>query len=96
MITKKDIEFLIGMRITQDLFVKSLEHAKEKQQFLAKSDSRVMQDGYLAQLVKEYITSDLLQQFTLDLCREVNNMKKRVPSVSQGTPIDNHIVAHSL
>lgn len=91
---KEEIEMLLGMDITEDLFNKALEYAKNKQAYIYKTTQRavVLQDWYLEELTKEYVISLSLSRFTMDLCRELDNMEKEHLANCEALQTNNHII----
>lgn len=77
-VTKAEVEEILKAEVTDEQFEEALPYAKRKQKYIYSRDSRpvVMQHWYLVQLTKEYVISLAFSNFTMDLCRTVNDMEK--------------------
>lgn len=95
-VTKKEVEELLGLEITDRQFAEALACAKRKQEYIYRREQRkaVMQRWYLAKLTEEYVRSLAFSEKTMGLCRMLRNMEKERPTKSQGAHEDNHIVAN--
>lgn len=95
--TKKEVEELLKVQITDHQFSNAYKCAVHKQQYIYQQEKRreVTEHWYLVELIKEYVISLAFQDFTMDLCRTLNNMEKEHPPKRTGTPANNHIVTVS-
>lgn len=86
--TKREVESILQTDIPDAYYEKALIYAKRKQKYIYKMEKRpvVMQPWYLAQLTAEYVQSLVFSKFTMDLCEELRNMEKSVPSEDRNTP----------
>lgn len=86
--TKREVELILQTDIPDAYYEKALIYAKRKQKYIYKMEKRpvVMQSWYLAQLTAEYVRSLVFSKFTMDLCEELRNMEKSVPSEDRNTP----------
>lgn len=94
-ITKGEVEKLLGGEITDEQFNKALEYAKRKQNYMFKKEHnpKILQHGYLVKLTEEYVRSLAFSKFTMDLCSALRDMEKEHSAICQSAPTDNHIVA---
>lgn len=95
-VRKEEVEELLGCEITAAEFEKALEYARRKQSFIYGLEKRevIMEHWYLVKLTEEYVRSLAFSQFTMDLCRTLNNMEKEHLTHSCiGAPTDTHIVS---
>lgn len=94
-VEKREVEHLLGCRITKEQFEEALVHAKQKQKHLFQKDGNpaMLQDVYLAKLTEEYARGLALSDFTRKLYRISHNMEKEHLTKSRGAQIDNHIVS---
>ncbi|MBR1741370.1 MAG: hypothetical protein IJ733_05780 [Lachnospiraceae bacterium] len=94
--TKKEVEELLNVQITDQQFSEAYKCAVHKQRYIFQQEKRreVKEHWYLVELIKEYVISLAFQEFTLDLCR-MNNMEKEHLPKRTGTPTTNHIVTVS-
>lgn len=94
-VKKKEVEYLLGCRITDEQFEEALMHARRKQRYIFQRDRHpgVLQKRYLAMLVSECIKSCVLSRFTMEVCRESRNMEKEHSTKSQSAQTVNHIVS---
>lgn len=94
-ITKGEVEKLLGYKITDEQFNEALEYAKRKQEYIYKRKHQpgVLQGKYLTKLIEEYVRSLAFSKFTMDLCRTLRYMEKEHSALSKSTLTDNHIVA---
>lgn len=86
--TKREVELILQTNIPDAYYEKALIYAKRKQKYIYKMEKRpvVMQPWYLAQLTAEYVQSLVFSKFTMDLCEELRNMEKSVPSEDRNAP----------
>lgn len=97
-IKKEEVEQLLGQEITDEQFSEALEYAKNKRDYIHKTERRpvVLQHWYLVKLTEEYVRSLAFSKFTMDLCRTLRDMEKEHSVKDQSTPTVNHIVAVSV
>lgn len=96
-VKKKDVEDLLGCRITKDQFQEALKYAKNKQDYIYRQEKRtvVLQYWYLVKLAEEYVRILAFSEQTMDLCRMLQNMEKEHSTKSQSAHNDTHIVTSS-
>lgn len=94
---KREVEELMKMSISDDLFQEALGYAERKQRYIYNQnhDQVVMQHWYLVKLTEEYVRSLAFSKLTMDLCRTLRDMEKEHSTKSQSAHMDNHIVAVS-
>ena len=95
-IRKEEVEQLLGCGITDGQFGEALAYAKRKQDYIYGQERRpvVLERWYLAKLTEEYVRSLAFSRLTVDLCRNICNMKKEHPlNKEQDAPPTNHIVS---
>lgn len=97
-VRQKDVERLIGYRITTKQFMKALKYARQKQECIYKREKReeVLQREYLVKLTAEYARYLAFSKFTMDLSSFLHDMEKEHSVKNQSAPTDNHIVAGSV
>ena len=95
-IEKREVEELLGCKITDKQFEEALQYASHKQKYIFKTEQRpvTMQHWYLVKLTEEYVRSLAFSKFTRDLCESLkNDMEKEHWVIDHSTPTDIHIVA---
>ncbi len=102
-VTKREIEMLIGENIDKNLFEKALEYARRKQADIYEREKRevILERWYLEDLVRGYVISLTLSKVTLDFCKLINY---RMDDMEKSAHIENyvdaqettHIVANSI
>ena len=94
-IKKREVEELLGCKITDEQFDKAFEYAKRKRDYIFNRERRtvVLQRWYLVKLTEEYVRSLAFSKFTMDLCSALHDMEKEHSASCQSAPTDNHIVA---
>lgn len=94
-ISKEQIENLVGHAISDAQFGKALECAARKQTCAYENEKNpvVLQDWYLVKLTEEYVRNLAFSEFTMELYKELHNMKKEHLFKEQGTHTHNYIVA---
>ncbi len=77
-VTREEVEMLLGSSITDSMFGEALNYARHKQAYIYQRERRevVMQHWYLVKLTEEYARNLAFSKFTMDLCRETCNMEK--------------------
>lgn len=97
-VSKEDVERLLGFGITDKHFNAALEYAKRKQEYIFNMERSpvVWQDWYLVKLAEEYARSTAFSLFTMELYRTLLDMEKEHPVKNRSAPMDNHIVAVSV
>ncbi len=80
-VTREEVEMLLGSSITDSMFGEALNYARHKQAYIYQRERRevVMQHWYLVKLTEEYARNLAFSKFTMDLCRETCNMEKERP-----------------
>ena len=92
-VKKKEVEDLLGCRISKNQFQEALKYAKNKQGYIYRQEKRtiVLQHWYLVKLTEEYVRILAFSEQTTDLCRKLQNMEKehptKSPSAHRDTPI---------
>lgn len=94
-VSKKEVEELLGCEITTEQFEEALKYAERKQAHIYKREKRpvVLEHWYLVKLTEEYVVSLAFSEFTMDLCRTLRDMEKEHSASCQSAPTDTHIVA---
>ncbi len=89
-VTIKEVEELLGQKITEELFNEALKYAERKQlySFDREKNPAIMQHWYLVTLTKEYVCNLAFSRFTRELCATLQNMEKEHPADSQDVPQD--------
>lgn len=84
---KEEIEELLGYHITESQFLEALKYAKRKQEYIYKTTQRkvVLKQWYLIRLTMEYVKNLEFSRMTMQLCQELDHMKKEYPKKT-GTP----------
>lgn len=69
-VSRTEIEKLLKVEIPEELFLKALNFARGKQNYIFQTSKReiVLQKWYLIELVKGYVISLLFSQYTMELC----------------------------
>ncbi len=80
-VTREEVEMLLGSSITDSMFGEALSYARRKQAYIYQREGRevVMQRWYLVKLTEEYARNLAFSKFTMDLYRETCNMEKERP-----------------
>lgn len=78
-VSKKEVEELLGCEITTEQFEEALKYAERKQAYIYKREKRpvVLEHWYLVKLTEEYVRSLAFSKFTMDLCSALRDMEKR-------------------
>lgn len=79
---KREVEEVLGRKITDEQFIEAFKYAKDKQDYIYKQEKRaaVMQRWYLVKLIEEYVRSLAFSKLTTDLCKKRNDMEKEYPA----------------
>ena len=95
-VTKEEVEDLLKLEISDDLFKQSLRYAEKKQNYIYSQNPRaiVLEHWYLTRLTMEYARSLAFSHFTMDLCEMLSDMEKEHSVKDQSTPSSTHIVAY--
>lgn len=96
-VRKKEVEELLGCKITEERFQKALEYATHKQAYIYKTEKRpiVLSHWYLVMLTEEYVRNLAFEEFTLDLCGTLADMEKEHSTKKSEHSTDIHIVTVS-
>lgn len=94
-VRKKEVQELLGFGISDEQFEEALECARRKQQYIYDREARpvTLRRWYLVKLTEEYVRSNALSRFTMDLCRTLFDMEKEHQFNEHGALSDNHILA---
>lgn len=99
-VSKIAVMELLKCEITDEQFEEALEYAKRKQNYIFLKEARpvVLEEWYLIKLTEEYVRNLAFLRYTMELCRELNNMEKEHQAQKNiGAPYNlNHIVTVSV
>lgn len=92
---KKEVEELLEMEIPDSLFQLALRYAERKQRYIYEQtqEETVMEHWYLVKLTEEYVRSIAFSEFTMHVCRALEDMEKEHSAKSQSAHRNIHIVA---